>query len=254
MCNQVGILLVLFLALVLIQFEATGSLKLPPNIKTCKKNDPQLDACIVKRARDGIPYLVKGFPKFQIPVLDPLTITSLAVDQGNRQIGLSLKLLNAQIHGLGTADFYKSKIDLKNGHWEWYFTNPKLRVLGKYVMDGKVLILPITGTGDGNITLTGITSIYTLDWKLYRKSDGNIHANITNSRMDFNVTRAYFDFKNLFNGDKALGAQMNNFMNENWMEVIREFGPAVGDAFNQVFRKLIQNTFDLVSFDQFFPE
>lgn len=50
------------------------------------------------------------------------------------------------------------------------------------------------------------------------------------------------------------GAQMNNFLNENWSEVIREFGPAVGDAFNHVFRQLVQNGFDMVPFDGFFPE
>lgn len=47
---------------------------------------------------------------------------------------------------------------------------------------------------------------------------------------------------------------MNNFLNENWSEVIREFGPAVGDAFNHVFRQLVQNGFDMVPFDGFFPE
>lgn len=228
--------------------------KLPVWVKSCSRSDAgPLDDCIVTRIRFAMPYLVPGYPKYRLPVLDPLEVTSIEVDSGSRHVGMSMKLSRTQIHGLRTADFYQSNIDIPNRHWELLFSNPRLEVLGDYKMDGKVLILPITGEGPGNITLTDVSGHYTMDWEYYQKNNKQ-YTRITSSSMGFKVGKAYFNFRNLFNGDKTLGAQMNNFLNENWSEVIKEFGPAVGDAFNQVFRRLIQNGFDMAPFDAFFPE
>lgn len=45
------------------------------------------------------------------------------------------------------------RVDLKRRHVEWDFHLDKLQFLGKYKVSGQVLILPITGDGDANITL-----------------------------------------------------------------------------------------------------
>lgn len=45
------------------------------------------------------------------------------------------------------------RVDLKKHHVEWDFAMDKLQFLGKYKVSGRVLILPITGAGDANITL-----------------------------------------------------------------------------------------------------
>lgn len=44
-------------------------------------------------------------------------------------------------------------MDLKKQHVEWDFHMDRLQFLGKYKVSGRVLILPITGAGDANITL-----------------------------------------------------------------------------------------------------
>lgn len=98
--------------------------------------------------------LSPGYPKYRLPTLDPLQITAIEVDSGSKQIGLSLKMINTQIFGLRGSNFHTSKIDIPNRQWTLLYTNPRIEVIGKYVMDGKVLILPITGDGPGNITLS----------------------------------------------------------------------------------------------------
>uniref|UniRef100_A0A8D9BNU7 Protein takeout n=1 Tax=Cacopsylla melanoneura TaxID=428564 RepID=A0A8D9BNU7_9HEMI len=104
-----------------------------------------------------------------------------------------------------------------------------------------------------NVINADVTGDFRFDYELIPKKGLNV-AKITNSSMTFTVGKAYFDLKNLFNGDKYLGAQMNNFLNENYAEVIREFGPAVGDAFNQVFRSIMQGGFDLVPIETAYPD
>lgn len=249
--SSVALLAVISLIVII---QGIACAKTPVWVKDCPKKGPlPLDDCIVKRIRDALPFLLKGYPKYRIPQLEPLKVSSIAVDTGSKQVGLSLKMSNTEIWGIKHSDYYKSTIDIPNRSLEILWSNRRLEVLGNYVMDGKVLILPIKGNGPGNITLTDASGNYKMFWEYYEKN-GKEFAKITRSTMDFKVGHAYFQFKYLFNGDKALGAQMNNFLNENWPEVIREFGPAVGEAFNIVFRQLIQNVLDLLSFDSIFPD
>ncbi|KAL1449636.1 hypothetical protein WDU94_002122 [Cyamophila willieti] len=104
-----------------------------------------------------------------------------------------------------------------------------------------------------NVLNADVKGDFRFDYELQPKK-GLHFAKITNSSMTFSVGKAYFNLKNLFNGDKYLGAQMNTFLNENYQEVIREFGPAVGDAFNQVFRSIMQGGFDLVALETAYPD
>jgi hypothetical protein len=47
---------------------------------------------------------------------------------------------------------------------------------------------------------------------------------------------------------------MNSFLNENWREVVRDLAPTVGDAVGQVLHRLLSNVFELVPYDEAFPE
>uniref|UniRef100_A0A8D9EUJ8 Protein takeout n=4 Tax=Cacopsylla melanoneura TaxID=428564 RepID=A0A8D9EUJ8_9HEMI len=246
--------LILFGSLLLIILESGESAyKWPAWVKPCRKSDGPTDECVTRRIAEALPNLLNGYPKAHIPKLDPLTITSLSVDTGNKQVGLSLKLKDCLIYGTKTAVLYKVHHDFENKHYDLYYRNPRLEVLGDYNMDGKILLLPIHGKGPGNITLTDVLGLMKFNYELVPKKDLH-YARIINSTMTFTVGRAYFEFKDLFNGDKYLGAQMNSFLNENYAEVIREFGPAVGDALNLVFRAIIQEIFDLVALEKIYPD
>lgn len=50
-----------------------------------------------------------GDPKYRIPRLDPLVIESLRVNQGTRQVGLTLECQNCSMYGLQNINFVKAK-------------------------------------------------------------------------------------------------------------------------------------------------
>ncbi|KAL1449634.1 hypothetical protein WDU94_002120 [Cyamophila willieti] len=244
----------ILLGSVLSFFKPVESVKPAPSwVKPCRKSDGPVDDCIVKRIAEFMPHILPGLPKYRIPTLDPLEVTSIAVDTGSKQVGLSLEVYDSQIFGLKKADFYKVHLDFDNRTYDLFWRNPRLMNIGHYKMDGKILVLPIKGTGEGNVTMTDVEGIMRFNFDLVPKKDKH-YAKITKSTVDFTVGRAYFNFKNLFNGDKNLGKQMNMFMNENYNEVVREFGPAIGDAFNQVFAQIFQNMLDLAPFESVFPD
>ncbi|RZF42956.1 hypothetical protein LSTR_LSTR004258 [Laodelphax striatellus] len=247
-------LLALTVFLIHLSFNDVSALKLPPYISPCKKSEPDLDACVVKHGQQAIPKFINGDPKYRVPKLDPLEITELVVNQGTRQIGLSLRLKNTKIYGLRNAKFVKSTTDLVKRHIEWDFTIDWIQILGRYVVSGQVLVLPITGEGAANVTITDLKITYKYDWDLIKKANGKEYMNFTKSEINFENGRTYFKLENLFNGDKTLGDNMNFFLNENWKEVTQELGPAVGEAISEVFRLLLTNIADLVPYEYIYPD
>lgn len=47
---------------------------------------------------------------------------------------------------------------------------------------------------------------------------------------------------------------MNYFLNENWKDVTKELGPAVGQTFGEVFRLMLTNIAELVPYDYIYPD
>lgn len=51
-----------------------------------------------------------------------------------------------------------------------------------------------------------------------------------------------------------IGENMNYFLNQNWREVTKELGPAIGEAIGEVFRLLLTNIADLVPYEYIYPD
>jgi hypothetical protein len=47
---------------------------------------------------------------------------------------------------------------------------------------------------------------------------------------------------------------MNTFLNENWKELVQVFAPPISEATAQIFQKIITNIYQLVTYDESFPE
>jgi hypothetical protein len=47
---------------------------------------------------------------------------------------------------------------------------------------------------------------------------------------------------------------MNAFLNENWKEVLVDVGPAIEEAMAQVVAIILSNIFQLVPYDEAFPD
>jgi len=47
---------------------------------------------------------------------------------------------------------------------------------------------------------------------------------------------------------------MNTFLNENWRELVRDMGPSIGEALNEVVKSIFTNIAELVPYDESYPE
>lgn len=66
--------------------------------------------------------------------------------------------------------------------------------------------------------------------------------------------RINFKLDNLFNGDKALGDNMNVFLNDNWKDIFTEIRGSIENAFRGVVFKVIAKVFTKYPYDKYFIE
>lgn len=64
----------------------------------------------------------------------------------------------------------------------------------------------------------------------------------------------YLNLENLFNGNKALGDNMNLFLNENWQIILQELKPAVRETLAQILSGIINSVFDKLPYSDLFTD
>ncbi|CAH0550088.1 unnamed protein product [Brassicogethes aeneus] len=224
-----------------------SALDLPSYIKPCKKDDPNLNDCSLKQTKLAFPFISKGDKKFKSPPLNPLLLPLIEVDTGPN---LKLKMTDLNVHGLDSIEFKEANFDTKAN--KAHFTlSATLNFIGKYEIDGKILVLPITGDGNCNITFSGGDFTYDMNWKLVEKNNKQ-YAQIETYKLDMKLKRAYFHFENLFKGDKLLGDNMNMVLNDNWEEVMKEVGPGITHTIEVVVHNVVKAYLEQIPYREMF--
>ncbi|KAJ9577445.1 hypothetical protein L9F63_005946 [Diploptera punctata] len=232
--------------------EFSHSLKLPDYITPCHRYDPNINACALKSARETIPHVINGDPKYKVPPLDPVLIKELVVSQGSSSVGLTLAARDAYLRGVKDVEIRDLDFNFKDQtvYFEWYF--PKLQIDCIYNVTGRVLLLPIEGYGNGTISLNKVRSNYTYDWEIIKKKDGKEYVTVTKAHLTFDPEKFQIHLENLFNGNKLLGDNMNRFMNENWRDILKDVGPAVAEAVGEYIRLVLNSIYKSVPYEDVF--
>ncbi|KAE8753078.1 hypothetical protein FOCC_FOCC000001 [Frankliniella occidentalis] len=244
----------LFAILLVAALEFGDAVKhLPPYISSCSRTDPKLNECILKNARNAIPKMINGEPKYRVPNLNPLVIPELRLRQGTEAVGLKLAWKDAALHGLPSADLQSCEASVTKRHLKLNFFVPKMSITGTYTASGRVLLLPVTGTGPSNITVHNMKASYDISWNLVKRSNGKEYLDLIDPKITLHdIGFMSLKFDNLFNGDRLLGGNLNTFFNENWKDLAKEFGPGVADAIGEVFQLVFKNVCDIVPYDLVF--
>lgn len=159
---------------------------------------------------------------------------------------------------------------------------PHLFVSGEYTVDGRILLLPISGSGKftGNFsespapaTDTGLTQLssdpvtYFLPFRFLARCVADVIMN-TEPRMVDGETYIFvkkltirvrvgsgsqLKLENLFNGDKTLGDVINQTINQNFDVVARDIIPLIERALERHFRKTANKIMSRYTEQQIFP-
>ncbi|XP_017778453.1 PREDICTED: protein takeout-like [Nicrophorus vespilloides] len=234
--------------LLLISTIVIHAAQLPNFIKKCDKNDPNFGECGIAVSRVVIPRLVTGYKELGFPPISPFHVDEIGIEATE---SLKLKLTDVDIYGLEKGNITDMKCDFKIGSCSTSIYFPQLEVKGTYDIDGQVLILPIKGHGGASIKIDDAVFDFTLAWSLYKK-DGVEYATPGEFVLHYNTNRSFYHFDNLFNGDKALGDQMNNFLNENWQDLSKEVEPAVSRTISVILKTMFSRLSDQIPYNDLF--
>ena len=126
----------------------------------------------------------------------------------------------------------------------------RIEMIGDYEMSGRILLLPITGSGKANVTLVNTKIEHRLIGEPFEK-DGVKSMRLKDYVVSFTPKRVYMHFDNLFN-DPLLSQTMNRFLNDNWDTVFNELKVGYAKSFGIIFRDISNKLFEQIPFDSIF--
>ncbi|EDV91311.1 protein takeout [Drosophila grimshawi] len=223
----------------------TVQAKFPDDSKPCNYEDKQ---CIVE--------LFNKLFIDKVVQIDPLKVAKMHLKQGvenpvrfdlifkdNALIGLS-KIRFTEVKGFAKdfAQKHELSINVKN-----------LQMLGPYIAKGTLILLPVSGTGESNVTLDNTQMQITFTGNPFEKN-GETYMDISNLELTVKPGRIYYHFTNLFNGDKLLGDNVNAFLNDNWELIFRQVEESFRSALKKIIEAIIKNVFTKYPYAKFFAE
>lgn len=249
--NAIAILAVVLAAVV----SGVVALELPSSFKVCNRTlpDPEYYQCIANSARDAIVSMAGGLKSFKILPVEPLTMESVKIGGSQGSVSLKQEYRNIKLYGLTKG------LVVKNYHIDWdkclltsEAYNPRVDFVADYKLDGKILLLPVKGSGKSNITMYDLKTQNDIHCEKYEKK-GVPYLRITKYNIKFTPDHVSIRFDNLFNGDSILGEQMNRFINENSDLLFKELQSPYEETFGIVFAKVANDFFSRVPFEKIFP-
>ncbi|KAF2886706.1 hypothetical protein ILUMI_19466 [Ignelater luminosus] len=143
------ILIFIFIQVVVI---SVSSRQLPDFIHLCKRNDPNLNRCIINTFNEIRPYLKKGIPEIDIPPGEPLNFPNASANTGEgTSVTLQGTAWNFIANGILDVNVKELKMDFDQLRCSLVLEFPFVRLQGDYKFFGKVMLFEIDTTGKFDI-------------------------------------------------------------------------------------------------------
>jgi len=204
--------------------------RLPPSIKVCSRNDPNLNQCVINSVKEIQPKLASGKldPSFVVPALEPLSLDNIKMDRGQE---FKAQFSNLLVTGPSKFTIEKMKVNLENVTFDFIINLPKLEFVGKYSLKIRILLLDIQGKGDMDGSFENSRARVKMRANKYQKN-GETYIKFERFNLKIQIGKNKLNLKNLFNGDENLGQIGNQFINENSELFLSEIIPGLEKKFS----------------------
>uniref|UniRef100_A0A1A9Z862 Uncharacterized protein n=1 Tax=Glossina pallidipes TaxID=7398 RepID=A0A1A9Z862_GLOPL len=224
---------------------------LPDYVIPCKRNDPNIDKCIVNAVNHIKPHLKNGIKDLNVPAMEPLSLGTLNILESGSS-GINVKAIDLNIYGASNFEIRKFKISDDGLRYDFELNLPHLEGEGHYDISGKILTLPIKGRGP----FTGnFDNFYAFVKLIVEKTviDGEEYLRVKDLQVKVRTGKGNINLQNLFNGDKTLGDVVNDTINQNFElftnELIGPIERALDKKFLAIARKIMEN----FTYNELFP-
>jgi len=238
----------ILLAVATIGVEAAK--EIPEFLHICQTKELHYEKCVGNSIEHLKPYLKTGVPEYNIPSLEPLKIKKLTIAPTNT---LLLQAFDMDVYGASNFSMKKVKLDLDSLLFLVDVALPNILVEGKYEVDGRILLLPIHGSGSLYGNFTNCIGACKIQVAKFLDKNGEEKIRIVDFRMKVSVGGGTLKLNNLFGGEQALGDVINSAINNNFDLVMKEFLPFVEKGLSDAFQNIADNILQQFTFAQLFP-
>ncbi|KAH8332741.1 hypothetical protein KR074_009972 [Drosophila pseudoananassae] len=227
--------------------------RIPSFLKVCHRDSPNLNKCARESFEALRPQLMGGIPELYIPPMEPLIVPEVKMDQDSGAIYLHSTYRNVKVTGISKHTVNELRLEPSKLKFIVSLTFPKLHMESEYSIKGKIMMMPLLGDGHCSIDLRNITLQTELIGQEY-KDNGVTYLKINEVKIQYQLSDVQIHLDNLFNGDKALGERMNQFLNENWKALAEEVRPLMTKALVDILRASVDKLFAAFSYDDLLPK
>ncbi|KRT83799.1 hemolymph juvenile hormone-binding protein [Oryctes borbonicus] len=223
--------------------------ELPPFLKVCHRNDPQLNQCIKSSLLDLRPHLANGIPALKVSSLHPLLITRLDISTNDVKLYYTNFTLGPmeqfEINDI-SADFDKCQILLD-------FSYPKEQVgQGQYHINGQLLLFHLDSEGWVDVNFTDVRFNAKINCKKIIKNEQE-YADFQDIDMKVKIGDFHLNMTDLFKDDPELTRNTVVVFNENSKSLLEEFEGPVSAAIGQIVLQAVQRVFSSFPLDILVP-
>lgn len=220
----------------LFSIDTVRSLDLPEYLHVCHRDDPKLTECMKQSIETLRPYLARGIPELDIPAIEPIILGDLIVAESVPGQGISITAKDIKAYGPGNFRLKKLNVVEYGKVYTFELELPHLYVEGRYVVDGRILLLPVKGAGKftgnftqgfGNVRIKGDRKVI----------NGTNHLSLAKLDIKIKVGDGKIKLENLFGGDRVLGEIINQTINQNFALLSHELIPLIEKALQRIFKR-----------------
>ncbi|CAG9767575.1 unnamed protein product [Ceutorhynchus assimilis] len=220
---------------------------------TCKTKDADFNSCLNKAIENGVKFIKNGLKEYNLRPLDPFKYPSMKIGVGAGAVNLEQNYKDITVTGFSGLTVLNANMDFDKKKLTFSTAVPLLTQKATYNIDGKILMLPVRGTGPSTLQLQNSFSNHTLDFQEQTK-DGIVYYKPTKYTIKISTEHANFNFENLFDGNKLLGDNINKVVNQEWKLIFLDVRDGFQEAFGQIFLDYAKRIFEKVPMKEIFLE
>ncbi|XP_032593499.1 protein takeout [Drosophila grimshawi] len=221
----------------------------PSYIESCRINEPDFTNCSTRSIQGFLNAVIEGIPEIEesFGPIDPMKQDQLSFNQENSDIvSISANITDLVISGFGKMVINYFRVSKKDFSWQDHIYIPKMRIDGNYKMLGRVLIIPLHGSGTLFIEIDELNIFMNATTRIYEKGGYTFFSAIAVS-VKLYVGRVWTYMDNLFNGhSKDVERSTNEFFNENWREFYEALHPLIVETVERTLFDLLKKMFNLM--------
>ncbi|XP_050310040.1 circadian clock-controlled protein daywake-like [Anthonomus grandis grandis] len=214
----------------------------PEYILPCYKSDPNLNKCLQGTFNHLRPYLVNGLTDINVPSIDPFKLDKIVIENGQGPLKVKASFYNVTAQGAQNYTVEKINANVDDYIIEIGFKFPRMDIRGKYDVNGNVLLFPVRSKGDFwaiFLDIEAAAKIYGVEFI----RDNVRYMRVEKMLVDFKLKKSRFRIRDIINHSNIIGEAMNNFLNNNSEEIIREMKPAARLSIARHFKGFLNSAF-----------